>query len=185
MNSIFAIIFATLLLVFLFAMLFIKKISIAVVVKTYFRNYYSNAFEESQRKFNVLLFVFFGLFPYALGLLMYFAFEKFLLSFNTDLLFQIDVVIMTIFCLFIAFDFNKTNKTMIKNELIATLLIGTLLIVLSLVLLMFGTSINATDQPDLQLIDLKRGLLSCFYALNFKIIVILFYSLKRMFILSK
>ena len=116
---------------------------------------------------------------------MYFAFENILLSFNTDLLFQIDVVIMTIFCLFIAFDFKNKDKVIVRNELIATLLIGTILIVLSLVVLMFGTSIVVSEQSTLTTINLKRGLLSCFYAINFKIVVILFYSLKRMFLLSK
>lgn len=185
MNNTVAIIFIVLFVAFLVAMFFIKKISIAVVFKTYFRNYFSNAFEENHRKFSLSIFIFFGLFPYALGFLMYFAFESTLASFNTDLLFQIDIVILTIFCLFIAFDFKNTSKTATRNELIATLLIGTLLIVLSLVILMFGTSINISDSSNLKMINLKRSLLSCFYALNFKIVIILFYSLKRMFLLSK
>ena len=184
MNIICIIIFAILFVVFGFVMFLTKKASLKDVFCTYFRNYFSNALEESDRRSNVFFIIGFGLLPYALGVLLFFGFEEIFTSFQTDLLIQIDIILLTIFCLFIGFNFKKDYKEPVKKELLATLFVALLLVVFSTILLLIASSITIEDNTSQTAIIWKRILLSVYFSFHFKIFVLFFYSIKRMFILS-
>ena len=184
MNIICLSIFVSLFAVFVVAMFVIKKISIQGIISVYFRNYYSNAKTEEDRKFNIWFFLALGLLPFALGILMFFSFKDFFMMFDTNLLFQIDIILLTIFCLFIGFDFKREDKPAVKKELVATLLVNIIFIVLSVVILLIASSIRVGDDTAQSVIHLRTALFAIYYSLNFKVFVLFFYSLKRMFVLS-
>ena len=184
MNIIIFVIFAFLLVLFVVFMFVIKKTSINGVAKVYFRNYYSNAFREEDRKFNWFFFIALGLLPYFLGALLFLSFPSVLMNLDVNLLLQIDIILLTIFCLFIGFDFKREDKEVVKNELIATLLINILFVVISVLCLLIASTIEMNNQTQTFDKILKYVMLTIYYALNFKIFVMFFYSLKRVFILS-
>lgn len=184
MNKIILIIFVILFVLFVFFMSFLGKGSIKNIILTYLKNYYSNAFEEKDRKFNIWSFIILGLMPYLLGVLLFLSFKEFFLQFDVNLLFQIDIIFLTVFCLFIGFDFKKDGKETVKKELIATLLINILFVVIAVVVLLVSSSIVITENSPKFHSFLKIVLYSIYFALNFKIVVMFFYSLKRVFILS-
>lgn len=184
MNIAVLIVFLVLLLLFILLMLVMKKVSIVSILRHYFRNYFSNADNEKDRKFNVWYLLALGILPYALGVLLFYSFPTFLMNLDTNLLLQVDIILLTIFCLFIGLDLNKSGKEEVKKELVATLLINILLIVASVVTLLVASSITIDNDTPNVVVAAKEVLLSIYFALNFKIIVMFFYSLKRMFILS-
>lgn len=184
MNVVCLIVFLSLLVVFIVAMFAIKKTSIKDIIFVYFRNYFSNAKTEEERKFNVWFFIALGIAPFALGVLMFFSFKDFFITFDANLLFQIDIILLTIFCLFIGFDFKREDKPIVKKELIATLLVNIIFVVLSVIVLLIASSLIISEDSTQSIINLKNALFAIYYALNFKIFVLFFYSLKRMFILS-
>lgn len=185
MNSVVFGIFIVLFVVFTICAFSLKKISIAGIFKKYLRNYYSNAAKERDRKFNWFMFIILGLIPYVLGTLLFFSFKDFFLAFDSNLLFQIDIILLTIFCLFIGFDFKSEGKEEAKSELIATLLINILFIVVSVIILLLANSIELVNESQSKLRIIKDILFAIYYSLAFKIFVMFFYSLKRIFIFSR
>lgn len=184
MNVVVFSVFIGLFVLFLIAMLLIKKVSIFNIVTYYFKNYFTNALKEEDRRFSVICFIFLGLLPYILGILMFFSFQDFFMNLDTNLLFQTDIILLTIFCLFIGFDFKREGKEEVKKELIATLLINVLLIVISAILLLVASSITISEETSKTLITYQKIVFMFYYSFSFKIFVMFFYSLKRLFILS-
>lgn len=178
MNKIVFAIFLVFLLVFLVCVVNIGKLSIKGILKVYFRNYFKNAEKEEDRKFSFLYLIFLGLMPYLLGVLLFFSFVDLFKSFDPDLLFQVNIILLTIFCLFIGMEYKKEGKEAVKKELLATLLVNVLLVVISSLILLIASSSLIDNEVT------KNILYAVYYGLSFKVFSLFFYCLKRIFILS-
>lgn len=185
MNTLLIVFFIISLKVFLFFAIVFGKFSIRDIVTNYFKNYYPGALKETDRKFSATMFVSIGLLPYGVGALMFWAFKETFLTFNVNLLCQIDIVFLTIFCLFLGMDLKRDGNEVIRKELNATLLINILLVVFAIISLLIVGSINLKDSLSDAESIVRDIFLTVFYAFNIKILSLLFYSLKRIFVLSK
>ena len=185
MNIITFIIFLVLFISFLLFITISKKISILNIFKVYSMNYFKGSLDNEKRKFSVLLLLFLGILPYSFGVLLFYSFRDVFLSIDSSLLFQLDIILLTIFCLFIGFDFKKDYKEDVKSELIATLMVNILLIVISVSFLLIASAIEVDEKCNgCSLIVTRDVFFAGYYGILSKILVMFFYSLKRVFLLS-
>ena len=185
MNIVYIILLSIFVVCFVVASIITGKLSIKQILLAYFKNYYPGAINEKDRKFNCALFVCLGVVPYAVGVFFYLGFKSFVLTFDLGLLCQIDIILLTIFCLFIGMDYTNSSKSRIREELVATLLVNIAFVLLSVFVLLFAGTINSKETISQQDSIIRDVLFSMFYALNFKMISLFFSSLKRIFILNK
>ena len=177
MNNTLIIIFSILAVISIIFVIISKKINITNILIRYSGIYKNNAFNEKDRKLNLLLIFFVGIVPYALGLLLFFSFQDYFLKLDPNILIQFNTILMTVLCLLLGMNLNNNEKPIVAYELFATLIIAILLIIISVFLLVFYCTMNQNLQG-------QRAFMSLFFAFESKIFVLFFISLKRIFVIK-
>lgn len=177
MNKTVLIIFIIFTILFLISSFFWERLSLKDIFKSYIENYkggfYYNKKGENKRKWSINGIIVLGIFPYILGILFFFSFKKIIANFNIDFLSQINIIFLTILCLFYGFNINdKENNKELFNETNAIILISILLIIInSFIQLFIYSSKN---------VPLTFNILNCcFWAIEFKILIAFFYIVRR------
>lgn len=182
MNKTAFLIFIIIFLIFIFISIIWEKIDLKEIVKEYFKNYCGGYYKKDnklKKRFSIFGFFSLGILPYVLGILFYFSFQSYIVKIDSDLLLQTNIILLTILCLFCGFNFRlNDNQKNIFSETFSAVIVNILFILMnSLVLLFINTCEN--------LVIASTIMYSVFWAVEFKIFILFFYILRRIYNLKK
>lgn len=182
MNNTAFLIFIIIFLLFIIISIMWEKINLKEIVKEYFKNYGGGYYEKGnklKKKFSTFGFLSLGVFPYALGVLFYFSFQCYIDKIDSNMLLQTNIILLTILCLFCGFNFTlKDKQNNIYSETFSAIIVTILFIIINSLVLLFNNTYG-----DLEIAH--NIINSVFWALEFKIFILFFYILRRIYNLKK
>ena len=182
MNKTAFLIFNIIFLLFITVSIMWEKINLKEIVREYFKNYGGGYYERDnklKKKFSTFGFLSLGIFPYVLGVLFYFSFSCYIEKIDSNMLFQTNIILLTILCLFCGFNFKlKDKQNNIYSETFSAVLVNILFILMNSLVLLFKNTFG-----DLEIACTIMN--SIFWAFEFKIFILFFYILRRIYNLKK
>lgn len=166
---------------FLLYTFLIKRSKFLSIFRGYFRIYRGAIIEEkgSKRYVSLSQIIIFGLFPYLIGFLLAFSIREFLMSIDQSLVLQVNIILLTVLCLFFGLDFSKDRNSK-STRIIELLREVDGVILISLVLLILNSMILIVAY-NLFHIQIGVFILCAFYAIESKIVILFLVLLKRIY----
>lgn len=168
-----------LLVVFIAFSIFWERLSLKEIFGDYIQNYKGgiiNGEKTKKRKNSLGAILVLGVLPYIIGVVFFLAFECIVICFDLDFLLQINIIILTILCLFYGVNGSYNNRQIFK-ETSAIILVDILLILINSFIMMFANSFCHNT-------IVAKMLFGSFWAIEFKILVAFLYVVRRINIIK-
>ena len=168
-----------LLVVFIVFSIFWERLSLKQIFSDYIQNYKGgtkNDGKSKKRKKSLGAILVLGILPYLIGVAFFLAFESIVICFDLDFLLQVNIIILTILCLFYGVNGSYNNRQIFK-ETSAVILVDILLILLNSFIMMFANSFCYNT-------IVAKVLFGSFWAIEFKILVAFLYVVRRINIIK-
>jgi len=168
----------------IFGLFWIKKISIVNIIKDYFSIYFGGYIDskKTERKLSIGYIFFLGIVPYFVGCFGTLSFWDCLKKIDLSVLASFDGMLLSIMAILLGFEIlNKKTEEKRENDAIketnSLLFIGVILVLIDSILLSIF-SINISEEID-------EVLMSFYYAIKCKIIILFIASLHSIYYLNK
>lgn len=166
------IILIILVVVFIVFSIFWERLSLKEILSDYIQNYKGGTKTDvKKRKNSPGAILVLGILPYLMGAVFFLAFESIVICFDFDFLLQINIIILTILCLFYGVNGSYNNRKIFK-ETSAVILVDILLILINSFIMMFANSFCYNT-------IVAKIFFGLFWAIEFKILVAFLYVVRR------
>ena len=190
MDKINIIFFVISIVIFILFSIIWGRFNLKEIFSSYFSNYKGGHYIQNgkaKRKTAIAGVIALGIFPYVLGVTFFLSFESVIMSIDMNMLLQINIIFMTILCLFYGFHFNiEESKKELFNETFAAIIVDIILIILACFTLILANVFS--NMGDLQINNediIIKFTFSIFWAMQFKISILFLYIVRRIHFFKK